>query len=433
MSTTTLRARVAGLRADTMLSNSALLFSTTVMMAGGGALFWVVAARLQSPENVGLAGSLVSTSDSIALFAQLGLNITLIKTMPSSERKASDAAVAVAIVAGAGGLFALVFSLLLPMTSPQLHAVLGSPWATVLFVVLVAGTAVNVLSDSIFLSINRVWSYLWLNGVLLGLVKCTLPFLLVGAGVMGLYGSVGGAALFCGATSLWVIFRHLPGPRTLSPSPQLRSARGFAGAGYATYVLNVIPQMVLPLIVINARGPADGAVFFLSVQIITLQNAVILAVGNSMYAESQRTPERTREVVGRGGATLLVVGVIGAVGVVLLAPYFLMIFGSHYADEGTTTLRVFSVCVLALGFNYWSAMRLRIAHRTRAMVGVQLTCTVAVLGLATVAAPHGTVWVALAWGAGQLVGGIVGYAASRSIDHHVPVDTVTAERVEERA
>lgn len=413
--TATLRSKVGALRSDRMLTNSALLFATTLMMAGSGALFWVLAARLASPEEVGLAGSLVSTTEALALFAQLGLNITLVRTMPTSERRAADVAFAALVVTVAGGLLALLFALLLPAVSPRLHDVLSSPVVVVLFCVLVAATALNVLTDAVFLSIDRVRSYLWLNGVLLGLAKCTLPFLLAGAGALGLYGSVGGAALLCGLASLWVVFRHLPGSRRPSPSPQLRSARGFAGAGYATYVLNVIPQMVLPLVVINALGAAEGAVFFLSAQIITLQNAVILAVGNSMYAESERTPHRRVAVVRRGGLTLAVVAVLGAVVVVAAAPLFLSIFGPAYVEEGTVTLRVMSACVLALAFNYWSAMRLRIAHHPRAMVGVQLVATVAVLGLAAVAAPHGTVWVALAWGAGQLVGGAVGYAVSRSV------------------
>ena len=59
-------------------------------MAGGGALFWVIAARLASPEDVGLAGSLVAAADSLALFAQLGLNIAMLRTMPTSSRKAAD-------------------------------------------------------------------------------------------------------------------------------------------------------------------------------------------------------------------------------------------------------------------------------------------------------------------------------------------------------
>ena len=64
-----------------------------------------------------------------------------------------------------------------------------------------------MLSDSIFLAINRVRDYLRLNGILLGVVKCALPFALAGAGALGLYSSVGGAIALCGVASLWVIYR----------------------------------------------------------------------------------------------------------------------------------------------------------------------------------------------------------------------------------
>jgi hypothetical protein len=70
--------------------------------------------------------------------------------------------------------------------------------------------------------------------------------------------------------------------------------------------------------------------------------------------------------------------------------------------------------VLGLGFNFWVAMRLRIAGRPVAMVVAQLVCTVVVLALCVSVASRGTVWVAGAWGVGQLVGGLVGYAISRA-------------------
>ena len=57
-------------------------------MAGGGAVFWVIAARLATPEDVGLAGSLVAAADSLALFAQLGLNIALLRPCrPATARR----------------------------------------------------------------------------------------------------------------------------------------------------------------------------------------------------------------------------------------------------------------------------------------------------------------------------------------------------------
>jgi O-antigen/teichoic acid export membrane protein len=419
-----LRERAAAVRSDRMLTNSALLFATTTLMAGGGALFWVVAARLQSSEAVGIAGSLVAASETIALLAQLGLNIALVRTMPVSDRKAADMVTATAIVAVAGAALASLYALLLPVTSPTLHAVLDSPLLIALFCLLVAATAVNVLTDNAFLALDRLRSYLWLNGVLLGIAKVALPFLLVGAGALGLYGSVGGAALVCGLASLVVIFRHLPKLRTLAPSRALRQVRGFAGAGYATYVLTVLPVMVLPLVVVNALGAAPAAYFFLSAQVIALQNAVLLAIGNSMYAESERRPDRRNHVVAHGGQTMVVTGVVSSVVVIGAAPILLSVFGSTYADEGTSTLRVMSLGALALGFNYWAAMRLRIAGHAVAMVMAQLICTTLVLGLVIAAVPRGTVWAAAAWGLGQAIGGIVSYLISVTVAPISDMDAV---------
>jgi O-antigen/teichoic acid export membrane protein len=409
---TVLISKLRAVRSDPLLVNSALIFATTVMMAGGGALFWVIAARLASPEDVGLAGSLVAAADSLALFAQLGLNIAILRTMPKSDRKAADVLTASLVVFVAGGLFALAYCLLLPLTSPRLTDVLGSPVAIGIYCLLVGATALNVLSDSVFLAINRVRDYLHLNGILLGVAKCGLPFLLAGAGAMGLYGSVGGAVLLCGLASLWVIFRHVPGRPSLSPSKELLAARRFAGAGYVTYVLTVLPLLVFPLLVINALGSAAGASYFISFQIVTLLNAVILAVANATYAESERTARGRKHVVRKGGLTLIACSVVGAAVMFVAAPYFLQIFGDHYVTEGTWTLRVLSFATVGAAFNYWGAIRLRLASHLRAMIGVQVVSTAVMLVLAGLLASHGTVWVAAAWGIGHVVGGALGCAAS---------------------
>ena len=408
-------AKVRAARSDTLMVNSALIFLTTVLMAGGGAVFWVIAARVASPQDVGLAGSLVAAADSLALFAQLGLNIAILKTMPTSERRAADVTTASVVVAVAGAAFALGYCLLLPLTSPRLQPVLGSPVTIGIYCVLVAATALNVLSDSVFLAIDRVRDYLRLNGILLGVAKCALPFALAGAGALGLYGSVGGAVLLCGVASLWVIFRHVPGHRSLSPSRSLLDARRFAGAGYVTYVLTVLPLLVFPLLVINALGSAHGAAYFISFQVVTLLHAVVLAVANAAYAESERATSGRRHLVRKGGLTLIACSVAGAVVMFPLAPYFLEIFGPHYVTEGTWTLRVLSFATVGAAFNYWGAMRLRLASHLPAMIAVQVLSTCVMLGLAVVLVPHGTVWVAAAWGIGHAVGGVLGYLLTATV------------------
>jgi O-antigen/teichoic acid export membrane protein len=408
-------AKLRAARADNLVMNSALIFLTTVLMAGAGAVFWVIAARLASPEDVGVAGSMVAAADSLALFAQLGLNIAILKTMPVSDRRAADVLTASVVVLGAGVLFALAYCLLLPITSPRLTEVLGSPVAIGIYCVLVGATAVNVLSDSVFLAINRVRDYLRLNGFLMGVAKCVLPFALAGSGAMGLYGSVGGAIALCAVASLWVIFRHVPGRRVLRPSRSLLDARRFAGAGYVTYVLTVLPLLVFPLLVINALGTADGAAYFISFQIVTLLHAVILAVANAGYAECERATTGRRHLVRKSGVTLMACSLGGAIVMWPLAPYFLQIFGDHYVTEGTWTLRVLAFATVGAAFNYWGALRLRLASHLPAMISVQVLSTAVMLGLAAMLASHGTVWVAAAWGIGHVVGGVAGYLASVTI------------------
>jgi O-antigen/teichoic acid export membrane protein len=316
---------------------------------------------------------------------------------------------------GAGMTFALVYCVLLPITSPRLTEVLGSPVAIATFCLLVGAAAVNVLTDSVFLSLDRVWDYLRLNGIALGVAKCVLPFLLVGAGAMGLYGSVGGATALCALASLWVVFRRLPGRRALRPSRELREARRFAGAGYATYVLTVLPLLVFPLLVINALGAAAGAAYFISFQIVTLLHAVVLAVANATYAEAERARHGRRHVTRRGGATLVGGALVGAVVLSVLAPYFLLIFGEHYVSEGTWTLRVLAFATVGAAFNYWGAIRLRLSGNHAAMIGVQAVSTAVMLVLAGALASHGTVWVGAAWGVGHLVGGVAGFVATATV------------------
>jgi O-antigen/teichoic acid export membrane protein len=212
-----------------------------------------------------------------------------------------------------------------------------------------------------------------------------------------------------------VILRHVPGPRRPTPSVELLANRGFAAAGYATYVLTVLPLLVFPLLVVNALGPAEAGSYFISFQVAMLLNAVILAVANATYAETERAVTGRHAVVRRGGLLLLGVAVAGSLVMLVMAPYLLAIFGSHYVDEGTTTLRVLALAAVGAAFNYWGMLRLRLAANLVAMISVQLVGTVVMLVLAVSFVDRGAIWVAAAWGVGHAVAGLLGYVVTATV------------------
>jgi hypothetical protein len=91
------------------------------------------------------------------------------------------------------------------------------------------------------------------------------------------------------------------------------------------------------------------------------------------------------------------------------------VFGAEYAAHGTANLRILALGSLGVALNFWVAVRLRLAGHRVAMVSVQLFTTVLMLVLAVAFVHEGIEWVALAWGAGQLTGGVVGYVVSRLV------------------
>lgn len=400
---------------DPLIRNSVLMLGTTLTMAVVGSIFWVLAARLASPTAVGLGSSLVTTAEALGIFALLGLDVSVLRTMPRSDRRASDALVAGGIVAVTGGVLAFGYGALLPAIAPELAHVVSWPWLVPVFALLVAGTSLNQLTDSMFLAIDRVVRNFWVNGVLLSVVKLAAPFALVGAGGFAVFGAVGGSALLAAVVSMWAILRCLPDRPTLQPSAAFRQAGRFAGAGYLSHVLYITPQLVFPVLIINGRGAAASAVFFVSFQIVTLLNHGVYTISSAMFAEVSRDPQRGAAIVRKAGRTIAMVAVLGIAVLVAAAPLLLAVFGPGYAHGGTGTLRVLALGTGGVALNYWSAVRLRIAHHLRAMIGVQLFTTVVMIALAAAAVSHGIEWVAAAWGVGQLVGGVVGYVVSRTI------------------
>lgn len=399
---------------DRLLVNSSLMLMTTVLMAGTGGLFWLIASRLASPTAVGQAGTLASAAEGMGVLAQLGMDVLLIRTLQTSPRKSTDVAAACAVVAGTAATLALGYLLLLPVISPKLDAIVTVAWIPVLCV-LVAGSATNQLTDKLFLGIDQMLSNLWVNGILMGLLKCALPFALVALGGLGLYASVGTAATVAGLLSVVIILRALPGRLLQRPSAEFRGSFRFARAGYVSTVLSLLPQMVFPMLILNRLGAAQSARYFIGFQIVTLLNEVVYAIGHSMYAEAERHRQRVRAIVQKAGISLVAAMTAGCLMLVVLSPFALSLFGGDYRSGGLANLRLLAVGSLGLALDYWSAVRLRIAGHHGAMILTQVLTTFLMLGGAFVLVDHGIEGVAVAWGAGHLVGGAVAYLVSRTI------------------
>jgi O-antigen/teichoic acid export membrane protein len=72
---------------DSLYRNSIYLMLSTGVMAVFGFFFWIINARLYSAEQVGIGTTLISIITLISSFSLLGLKNSLIKYLPTSDKK----------------------------------------------------------------------------------------------------------------------------------------------------------------------------------------------------------------------------------------------------------------------------------------------------------------------------------------------------------
>jgi hypothetical protein len=105
--------------------------------------------------------------------------------------------------------------------------------------------------------------------------------------------------------------------------------------------------------------------------------------------------------------------------------WLLLLFGPGYSQHAASTLGVLGLSAVAVAANVWASALLKVTRQLSAMVAANVVYAGVIIGLATVWAGRGLVWVALAWLVGNLASSAVACTAlvagrHQPAWHHVP-------------
>src|ERR1700730_8371840 len=131
-----------------ILVNAGSLVGTTAVTAGLGFVYWLVAARVFSPEAFGLASASISAMSLLGFVGMLGLGSLLMGELPRQPEKASSLITSAVLVSGiAGGLLGLVFAIFAENVSAQFHPLDESVGVVALFAFGVGLTSASLVLD----------------------------------------------------------------------------------------------------------------------------------------------------------------------------------------------------------------------------------------------------------------------------------------------
>ena len=385
---------------------------------GLGFLFWLFAAHVATPEQVGFTAGVVSAMMLCTQFAQLGTGQAFIKLYPRHIHNPApllDSVLSMAVIGAIGS--ALAFLLFARSMFTQLDQVAHNPaWAIAFLALSVFGTA-QIVFDQISMGLERGGQVVTRNvacGLLTLAPLAVLPALGISVSKLALFlawvlGGVGTVTF-----GLWQLWKSCDGylyrPRLVrSLVPPMVTT----GIGNHTLTLcERVPGLVLPIVVTELLSPEANAYWYVVWMSAWVVFIAPLSVGVALFAEGAHRPKTMSGATTQALRISLIFGGGGAALLWLLAPLVLGLLGPEYAKAGTTPLRILLLSVIPMTFTsaYYARCRARGRLREAIPIGV-LGGLAAVIVTALAGVEHGLSGMAIAWVAVQTV--ISGWAGIR--------------------
>ena len=410
---------------DHLVRNSAFLMLTTVLNGAIGYVYWIVAARIGEPDDIGIATSLIAVLFLTSMATNLGLGHALIQALPKvarDDRRWSvmvNTGVLAGLAAGVAGSGVAVA--VLPSLVPELADTLHRPFTTVMFVLGAGLFTATLILDCVFVSERRGGHMLGRNGVFaigkLGLLAA--PALLGrdidAAWIVSSFVLGSALSLAAGLGQLHGLDRRYR--RTLTGA---RGAwgelRGSLASHHLTWFGQNLPQYVLPSVVVAQLTATDNAFFSMAWTVGGVFFMVSPAVAGALFVENAATEEGLAR--GTRKSLALIAGLLGPAMLVfvLFGGQIMGAFGDEYTGSTVTLLRLLVLSAIPDAVtNVYTAV-LRVRRRLRLAAALNLSIAMlALVGSWVLLPAHGIVGVGWAWIGAQVAGcGVV--AASMLAD-----------------
>lgn len=358
--------KLKSLWSDSLYRNSFWLMAGSFSMAGIGFVYWIIAARLYTPEQIGLATTFLSAASLVNGFAMLGFGTTLIRFLPTSEVKEKKINTAFTVVSTAAFLIGLLYLFGLPTFTNKLLFIRASIPTLLIAIFFFPLNTINGITDSVFIAFRQA-QWVFVSNISQSIIKFIFLFLFSSLGVWGVIGSNIVATVI--ATSLCLILISRLYSIHFKPTLDeaiLKSVRKFALGNYASGLIGSLPNMLLPIIITNRISPEQTAYFYMPNMIAGLLTMIPSTISRSYLTESSHsTSNLSLKKPLLISYSLLIPSILF---LVTFGRQILSLFGKSYSVAGYYYLVVMCVSILIMVINYFLGVRLMVNNRLKAMV-----------------------------------------------------------------
>ena len=361
---------------DSLLVNSFFLFAILMFSSGFGFVVWLAVSRLYPPDEVGLATTVISTSQFLTGLAGLGLGMGLIKFLPAAEEPERMVNTALVFTVGVSILASLVYVLGAPLWSPSLAAMGSRGRFLFAFVLCAPVFGANSLMQMVFQALRQSKYGFWMV-VITNLLRLVLTLLLVSWGAMGIIAAMLMGMFLSVLVGAFIFFpRLLPGYHfgAVWDIPTLKQVIPFSFGVHLALQAYQVPLLLTPLLVLERFGPAYSANAYIAWMLGSLIASAGQAIAGSAFAEGSHDADGFSPVFNRSLRLSLWITCGLSVLLGLSAPWVLLVFGKAY-QYAVPLLVWMALAAPFVSLNRIYFTRMQVEHQLKWLIALSVTST----------------------------------------------------------
>jgi O-antigen/teichoic acid export membrane protein len=311
---------------DPLYKNSFFLVLSRVFNVACGFFFWMLAARLYSIEEVGLATALIASLGLVILFSRFGLDVSLIRFLPIKDKsKVFNTCLIITTISSF--IVGIIYILGVNFFSSSLSFIQNPSYA-IIFVLVAVMNSIALTTGYSFIAIRKASHYFFQN-VFLAL---RIPFLipLVFLGCFGIFCSAGLAYLLASLFAFLLLSKSI-GFNLKIDKPFIRESFRFSSKNYVSSVLLAVPTLVLPILILNLLGEAEAAKYYIAFAIGNLVLIIPDALSTSLFVEGSHGESLRKNVI-KAGLTIYAFLIPAVIFLYFFGDILLGLFGEDYVE-----------------------------------------------------------------------------------------------------
>ncbi|MDF2473353.1 MAG: RfbX, partial [Anaerocolumna sp.] len=264
---------------DHLYRNSIFLVLSKILNASAGFLFWIIAAKLYSITEVGMATVLFSSLGLVMLFSRFGFDLSIIRYIEITDKnKVFNTSLVITTVASA------VISLISILLTRFFQATLVLNFTNaMLFIVIALCNSITLITGNMFLALRK-GQYFFIQTVLISL-RLFLLIPLAYSKSFGIFLSLGICYVLSAVFSLLVLRKEVKINILDIDRTFVKESFKFSIGSYFSNLLTEAPIFILPIMVLQLIGQEEAAIYYLTMAIGNFALIVPNALSISLFIE----------------------------------------------------------------------------------------------------------------------------------------------------